>query len=176
MNMRRNLVLAAAVFSVGASVALAQPSGDERGGGRDAPNREQRQSGRPDQGPGQRPGLAQPDGRQAPARAGQAVRGNDGPDRAGSRAGPDDRGAGQARSRDAGPRDGGPAQVRGPDRNYARGDRLPPPYRGRHYVIDDWRDYRLEAPPRGYQWVQVGADYALIAIATGVISQIILGN
>jgi len=36
--------------------------------------------------------------------------------------------------------------------------------------------HRLSAPPRGYHWVQVGADYALVAVATGVILQMLLAN
>jgi len=64
----------------------------------------------------------------------------------------------------------------GPNFEYYRGDRLPLEYRHRNYVVDDWREHRLSAPPRGYHWVQYGADYALIAIATGVIAQILLGR
>jgi Ni/Co efflux regulator RcnB len=62
----------------------------------------------------------------------------------------------------------------GPNRNWYRGDRLPPEYRTRHYVVNDWRGHRLSAPPRGYQWVQAGSDYVLVAIATGVIAQLLL--
>lgn len=57
---------------------------------------------------------------------------------------------------------------------FYRGGRIPNEYRGRQYVVNDWRGHRLHAPPRGQQWVQVGADYALIAIATGVIAQLVL--
>ncbi|MCD2511171.1 RcnB family protein [Comamonas endophytica] len=64
----------------------------------------------------------------------------------------------------------------GPNHDWVRGSRVPPHYRTRHYVVQDWRGHRLSAPPRGYQWVQNGADYLLVAIATGVIAQIILGN
>ena len=64
----------------------------------------------------------------------------------------------------------------GPNNEYYRGDRMPVEYRHRNYVVDDWREHRLTAPPRGYQWVQSGADYALIAIATGVIAQVLLGR
>jgi len=64
----------------------------------------------------------------------------------------------------------------GPNFEYNRGDRLPVEYRHRNYVVEDWREHRLSAPPRGYHWVQYGADYALIAIATGVIAQILLGR
>lgn len=64
----------------------------------------------------------------------------------------------------------------GPDHRWNRGDRIPPAYRSRSYVVDDWRGHRLSAPPRGYQWVQYGGDYLLVAIATGVIASMILGN
>jgi Ni/Co efflux regulator RcnB len=64
----------------------------------------------------------------------------------------------------------------GPGYAYYPGARLPPPYRTRQYVVDDWRGHRLSAPPRGYHWVQVGADYALVAVATGVILQMLLAN
>jgi Ni/Co efflux regulator RcnB len=64
----------------------------------------------------------------------------------------------------------------GPDHNFYRGGRLPPQYRGHQGVVNDWRNHRLSAPPRGYHWVQTGADYVLVAIATGIIAQIILGQ
>ncbi|MGC3987642.1 MAG: RcnB family protein [Pseudorhodoferax sp.] len=64
----------------------------------------------------------------------------------------------------------------GPDQRWHRGDRLPGDFRGRQYVVDDWRGHHLSAPPRGHRWVQVGADYVLVAIATGVIAQIILAQ
>lgn len=59
---------------------------------------------------------------------------------------------------------------------FERGGRMPGEYRSRQYVVDDWRGHRLSAPPRGYNWVQVGADYALVAIATGVIAQVLLNH
>ena len=60
----------------------------------------------------------------------------------------------------------------------------PPPWaRGRYvhhyerpvYVVHDYRNYGLRHPPRGYRWVRddVG-DVLLVAIATGVIADIIL--
>ena len=64
----------------------------------------------------------------------------------------------------------------GPERRFYRGDRLPPEYRGRNYVVDDWRRHRLAAPPQGYQWVQVGGDYVLVAEGTGVIRRVWLAN
>lgn len=64
----------------------------------------------------------------------------------------------------------------GPDHAYYRGDRLPVEYRHRQYVVDDWRGYNLSAPPRGYHWVQSGGDFILVAVATGVILQLLLGR
>jgi Ni/Co efflux regulator RcnB len=64
----------------------------------------------------------------------------------------------------------------GADQRWHRGDRLPMEYRHRNYVVDDWRGHHLSAPPRGYYWVQNGNDYLLVAITTGVIAQLLLGN
>lgn len=64
--------------------------------------------------------------------------------------------------------------ARGPD--FRRGGYIAPQYRSRQYVINNYRAYHLSAPPRGHQWVQVGADYALIAIATGLIASIVLSH
>lgn len=64
----------------------------------------------------------------------------------------------------------------GPRHDLRKGGRLPSEYRNRQYVVDNWRNHRLSAPPRGYHWVQAGNDYVLAAIATGVIANIILGN
>ena len=64
----------------------------------------------------------------------------------------------------------------GPNHEYYRGDRLPAEYRHRHYVVNDWRGHHLSAPPRGYHWVQSGNDYILIAIASGIIAQLMLGS
>lgn len=63
-----------------------------------------------------------------------------------------------------------------PRAEWRRGGRVPNEYRGRHYVVNDWRGHHLHAPPRGYQWVGVGGDYVLAAIATGLIAQIIAGQ
>jgi Ni/Co efflux regulator RcnB len=59
---------------------------------------------------------------------------------------------------------------------WRRGGRLPPEYRGRNYVVNDYRAYQLQPPPRGYQWVGVGGEFALAAIATGIIAQIIVSR
>lgn len=57
-----------------------------------------------------------------------------------------------------------------------RGERLSQYYRGDQYVVSDWRTHRLYAPQRGYQWVQSGNDYALVAIATGIIASVLLNH
>ena len=77
--------------------------------------------------------------------------------------------------------DGGRRDMRydrgaGPAHNWYRGSRLPPEYRSRQYVVEDWRGHHLSAPPRGYQWVQAGGDYVLVAIATGIIAQLLLNQ
>ncbi len=72
--------------------------------------------------------------------------------------------------------DGRDGRGAGPGHNYRKGDRMPRDYRSRQYVVDDWRGHRLSAPPRGYHWVQTGGDYVLVAIASGIILQLFLGN
>lgn len=64
----------------------------------------------------------------------------------------------------------------GPQHDWRRGGRVPPSYRGYNYVVNDWRGHHLSAPPRGHHWIQNGSDYLLVAIASGVIAQIILSN
>jgi Ni/Co efflux regulator RcnB len=75
-----------------------------------------------------------------------------------------------------GPRAHVPMRGAGPDHRWHRGDRIPPTYRTHHYVVNDWRGHHLHQPPRGYHWVQYGSDYLLVAIATGVIAQLILSQ
>ena len=61
----------------------------------------------------------------------------------------------------------------GQNHRWARGERLPASYyrdRG-HYV--DYRRYHLRQPPRGYQWVRVDNNYALVALTSGLIASII---
>lgn len=61
---------------------------------------------------------------------------------------------------------------------YQRGDHLPYQYRQRQYYVNDWRsNHRLYAPPQGYQWVQAdGGDFLLVAIATGLIANLLLNQ
>ena len=64
----------------------------------------------------------------------------------------------------------------GPQHQWVKGSRVPQQYRTHHYVVNDWRGHGLRQPARGQQWVQYGGDYLLVSIATGVISQLILGH
>jgi len=59
---------------------------------------------------------------------------------------------------------------------YRRGGYLPVEYRTR-YVVTDWRHDRLREPPRGYHWVRSdNGDFLLVAIATGVIVDLLLNQ
>lgn len=54
------------------------------------------------------------------------------------------------------------------------GHRLPPAYYGRPYWVD-YRPYRLPPPPYGYGWVRVDQDVVLVALATGLILDVLYG-
>lgn len=68
------------------------------------------------------------------------------------------------------------ARGAGPERQFHKGQRLPREWRNRQYVVDNWRAHGLTPPPRGHQWVQVGADFVLIAVGTGIITSLILSH
>ncbi|MES2899080.1 MAG: RcnB family protein [Pseudomonadota bacterium] len=60
---------------------------------------------------------------------------------------------------------------------WQRGMHLSNEYRTNRYVVSDWRRHRgLYAPQYGHQWVQNGNDYLLVAIASGLIASVLLGN
>ncbi len=71
---------------------------------------------------------------------------------------------------------GRPQQHANNRHDFRRGERLPSNYRSNHYVVDNWRTHGLHAPRRGQHWVQVGNDYLLVSIATGVIASILAGH
>ncbi len=62
--------------------------------------------------------------------------------------------------------------ARGPQ--FRRGGYIPREFRSQQYQVVNYRAYRLSAPPRGHRWVQVGPDYVLIALATGLIALTVL--
>jgi Ni/Co efflux regulator RcnB len=49
-------------------------------------------------------------------------------------------------------------------------------YHGPRYVVHDWDRYHLRPPPRGYEWVQSGGQFVLIAVASGVIADLLLNR
>lgn len=125
---------------------------------------------------------ADPDHRRGRGHPPSQGKGHAGPDRH-DRQGPQGRLDDQRRyDRDDMRRPGPPQHIHsgrqgaGPQHNWVRGSRLPPQYRGYQYVITDWRGHGLSRPPRGHHWVQYGGDYLLVAIATGVIVQLILSH
>lgn len=67
------------------------------------------------------------------------------------------------------------SQAPGPGANDWRrqGGQLPP---GRGQVVNDYSRYHLAPPPAGYHWVQDGNDFLLAAVATGLITSIMIGS
>ena len=63
-----------------------------------------------------------------------------------------------------------------PRAEWHRGGYIPAAYRGPQYVVTDWRARHLQAPPVGYQWMQVNGDFVLGAIAGGLIAAIVAGQ
>ncbi|MDX3909398.1 MAG: RcnB family protein [Sphingobium sp.] len=61
------------------------------------------------------------------------------------------------------------------DRRWAKGQRFDRRQANNYRVIGDYRSYRLNTPPRGYQWVRSGNDAVMIAITSGIIGAVI-GN
>lgn len=54
---------------------------------------------------------------------------------------------------------------------WRRGHVLPPAYRG-YYVRDPYY-YGLRPAPRGYRWVHANNDILLVALATGIIAEVV---
>lgn len=62
-----------------------------------------------------------------------------------------------------------------PHQQWHRGRVVEPMYRGDRYWVTDWRARHLYAPPRDHRWLYVNGDYVLVAIATGMIVNILAG-
>jgi len=58
---------------------------------------------------------------------------------------------------------------------WQRGEWLPPVYRTRYYYVPDYYRYghRVYAPPPGCRWVHHDGDLVLMALATGVVLDVI---
>jgi len=48
-------------------------------------------------------------------------------------------------------------------------------YNGSRNYVSNWQYYGLQAPPSGYEWVQDGSQFVLVAVASGIIADVILG-
>jgi len=150
--MFKKLLIPALIVASISSMAVAQDRGQDRG--RDDHRGDNMQRGNDNHGNDNR---------------GNDNRGNDnrGNDNRGGNRGDDHRGyrGPMAQNRGA-----------GPNHDMRKGGRLPPNYRSNQYVVNDWRGHHLNAPPRGYHWVQTGNDYVLAAVATGLIASILLNQ
>ena len=64
-----------------------------------------------------------------------------------------------------------------PRGDWRRGDRLPNDWRWRMRPVSNWGAYNLYAPPSGYGWVQSDTgDYLLVALATGLIANLLMNR
>lgn len=63
----------------------------------------------------------------------------------------------------------------GKHKGWKKGERLPAIYLERRYYVEDYRHHHLAPPPRGHRWVRTDdGKYVLIAVATGIIADILL--
>ncbi|WLF83156.1 RcnB family protein [Moraxella sp. ZY210820] len=49
------------------------------------------------------------------------------------------------------------------------GDVIPMNYRQMNYWVNDWQNYQLSAPPKGYLWLNLGGQFALVSQPNYVI-------
>jgi len=59
---------------------------------------------------------------------------------------------------------------------YNAGQRLPAQYRSDRYYVNDWRANHLSEPPKGHRWARVDNSFILVAVASGVITQVLLAK
>jgi Ni/Co efflux regulator RcnB len=58
--------------------------------------------------------------------------------------------------------------------SWRRGGYVPAPYR--HYYVQDWGYYGLRPPPPGYRWVYADGNFVLMALASGLIADVIING
>jgi Ni/Co efflux regulator RcnB len=46
-------------------------------------------------------------------------------------------------------------------------------YNGSRHSVSNWQYYHLRQPPAGYEWVQDGDQFVLIAVTSGIIAEVI---
>lgn len=74
-------------------------------------------------------------------------------------------------------RDHGSFKANGKSHDYRAGERLPSQYRSKSHYVDNYSQYHLRKPPAGHRWVRDdGGNFVLIAVTTGLITQILSGN
>jgi Ni/Co efflux regulator RcnB len=57
---------------------------------------------------------------------------------------------------------------------WRRGSFLPPEYQ--NFVVGDFDRYHLRRPPYGYHWVQVGGEFLLVSVNTGLVFDVVTGG
>jgi Ni/Co efflux regulator RcnB len=57
---------------------------------------------------------------------------------------------------------------------WRRGAYVPAPYR--HYYVQDWGYYGLRPPPPGYRWIYADGNFVLMAVASGLIADLVLNG
>ncbi|MBY0521609.1 MAG: RcnB family protein [Sphingomonas sp.] len=71
---------------------------------------------------------------------------------------------------------GPPARIARPAyRAWQRGQRFDYRRAPNYRVLNDYRSYRLQAPPRGYRYVRSGNDAILVGTTSGLIAAVIAG-
>lgn len=67
-----------------------------------------------------------------------------------------------------------PGKHKGWHKNYRKGEKIEVVYLEPHYYVD-YRHHHLSAPPAGHRWVRhPDGRYILVAVATGIIADILL--
>jgi len=69
-----------------------------------------------------------------------------------------------------------PPPQRWQGRGFRPGDVLPPQYRQRQFIVNDWRAHRLYAPPAGYVWIQPEPGSYLLIGNNGTIANMLVGQ
>lgn len=55
---------------------------------------------------------------------------------------------------------------------WRRGEYLPVAYHSPRYVVNNWRAYRLSAPPRGHEWLRINGRFVQVSVGNHRISRI----
>lgn len=190
-HMLMGLLVAAGVL--GSSVGLAQSSsgggsagaGGYGAGAGDQPGSQRggSQMGGPQSGGSEMGGSQRGGSQMGGSQMGGSQRGSQMGDPSGPTAQPGERGgpsARDARGMPPGMAPGGPGPSASPyayaPGQWKKGDRLPTAYRDRQYVIDDWRSFQLERPPKGHQWVGIGNEFLLVSTRNGTIARVVTGQ